>query len=312
MAAPKVNWALLKDLRDVFLNESFSSYSYWDSDEVLEHYDLTFAQRIGWKWEAVLKEFFNVGAQILNEPVTLIDWGCGTAIATRTFLKSIDPSLIKEVFLWDKSQRSRNFSQMKLQSEFSIKHVSTSNIPDSLSHYILLISHVLNELDSQSELELKALMKRAKMILWVEPGTPQASSRLIQYREVLKEEFQVLAPCPHQSTCGLLRKPSSDWCHFFASTPNSVFRNPFWSEFSKQLGIDLRSLPTSFLVLLRIGAPLTDKASKRVLGRARHFKGYSTALICSEKGVNEEKILKRDNKQLIESLKENPFTFWLP
>jgi len=27
--------------------------------------------------------------------------------------------------------------------------------------------------------------------------------------------------------------------------------------------------------------------------------------------VSEEKILKRDHKQLIESLKENPFTFWL-
>jgi hypothetical protein len=171
---------------------------------------------------------------------------------------------------------------------------------------------VVNELDSQSELELKALMEQAQLIFWIEPGTPQSSAKLIQVREAVKDRFQILAPCPHQSSCGLVKNSGPHWCHFFAVPPNEVFRSSFWSEFSKNLGIDLRSLPTSFLILSKSPVNIPQGFSKRLLGRARHFKGYSSAVICEEKQVSEQKILKRENKELIELLKKNPFTFWLP
>ena len=52
------DWESLKSLRTIFLSETAGGQKdYWSSSRLLELYHETFAQRIGWKWDAVLKDF---------------------------------------------------------------------------------------------------------------------------------------------------------------------------------------------------------------------------------------------------------------
>jgi len=305
------NWKVLENLRNRFLSENFSSHSYWENPEVLAQYDFFFAQRIGWKWDSVLREIKDRFHLEALESVTLIDWGCGTGIATRRFLECLGQAFIKKVVFLDKSALACQFARESVHQKYPEIKVETTLSEQKLEKRVLLISHVLNELCPNAEKELLSLIETAELVIWVEPGTPASSSKLIEYRERFRQTFSVIAPCPHQETCGLLKLGRSPhWCHFFADPPAQVFQEALWSEFSKRLQIDLRALPTSFLAIGKV--PPKSAGAKRLMGRARHYKGYSLALICSQTGVSEEKILKRDNKQVIDNLRENLFSSWIP
>ena len=70
---------------------------------------------------------------------------------------------------------------------------------------VLVVSHVLNELDEIARADLAALCRRAETILWVEPGTHEVSRALGNWRERLRAEgLQPVAPCPHAAACGVL------------------------------------------------------------------------------------------------------------
>jgi hypothetical protein len=64
-------------------------------------------------------------------------------------------------------------------------------------------------------------------------------------------------------------------------------------EFGRELGIDLRSLPYSFLVLAR-EAPLPAQDFSRIIGAPREYKGYARVLSCQADGVAEFMLQKRD------------------
>ena len=51
-----LDWKTLDRLREGFLSGSAAKGPYWKSRDDLAHYDATYAERIGWKWDAVLAE----------------------------------------------------------------------------------------------------------------------------------------------------------------------------------------------------------------------------------------------------------------
>ncbi|HLP02994.1 MAG TPA: small ribosomal subunit Rsm22 family protein, partial [Opitutaceae bacterium] len=144
-------------------------------------------------------------------------------------------------------------------------------------------------------------------VLWVEPGTSDVARALVALREELRADFTVVAPCTHNAACGLLTPENQrHWCHHFARPPIEAFTDAFWSEFSLRLGIDLRSLPYSFLVLDRAtpAAPSSgDTAWSRILGEPREYKGHFKVLSCEAAGVTERMLQKRDDKALFKTLR---------
>src|SRR5690606_29490446 len=136
---------------------------------------------------------------------------------------------------------------------------------------VLLVSHVLNELDAAGREALSAALGRAEAVLWVEPGSADVARELVQWRERWRDPFRLVLPCPHQARCGLLR-PGNErhWCHHFAPPPAGIFADSHWVRFGQRAGIDLRSLPYSVLVMERTtrpeSAPLPAGAA-RILGR---------------------------------------------
>jgi ribosomal protein RSM22 (predicted rRNA methylase) len=181
----------------------------------------------------------------------------------------------------------------------------------------LVVSHVLNELDEAGGRELRRVIDRAAAVLWVEPGTHADSRALIALREALREQFRVIAPCTHQAGCGLLAPENArHWCHHFASAPAGIMADSDWVRFAQRAGLDLRSVPYSFLVLERKGrreevtGAMPDGWS-RILGEPRVYKGFARVLSCQSDGVRELELQKRVAPKVHKAFKDgNAPSLW--
>ncbi len=288
----EIDWAALERMRTAFLAGTAGAADYWQSESDLAAYDATFAQRIGWKWDFVLGDLRRRG---WTPPRTeLLDWGCGSGVAARAFLDYFGADAATKLRIWDRSPQAMNFAARRAREKYPALEVGTLAAKPEQFGGTLLISHVLTELAQEQTESLAALAASAECVIWVEPGTYEASLTLIAIRERLRESFNLIAPCPHQGRCGIL-SPENErhWCHHFAVPPAEVFTDSGWARFGNLLGIDLRDLPLSYLVLDRRPAPKLPDNSMRLIGHPRIYKGYALLLGCDADAVSEQRLTQR-------------------
>lgn len=304
----EIDWVVLDRLRGLFLSGEAASGPYWTSTEDLAHYDCTYGERIGWKWDAVLQELDQRGWK--PSPALVLDWGCGSGVAGRRVVRWLGAGRVSALRLWDHSALAADFACEAARAEFpgiAVAQVTPGLLASDEPVGVLVISHVLNELPASELLALRVLAARAGAILWVEPGTFEVSRALIAVREQLRDRFRLVAPCTHQAACGLLTADNArHWCHHFAPPPVGIFADSGWVRFGQRAGIDLRSLPYSFLALERTAAsPGAGSAGgfSRAIGEPRLYKGYAKVLNCDAAGVTELMLQKRDHPALFKSFK---------
>ena len=299
-----LDWPALERLREGFLSGTGVSGGYWRSRADLASYDLTFAQRIAWKWDAVLSELKLRGwAPPLGE---VLDWGCGSGVAGRCVLREFGPENFTTLRLFDRSPIAVDFAAARAKTVFP-KLTVNSGVPDTGRIGLLLLSHVLNELAEADREALLTLTHRADAVLWVEPGTHADSRELVAMRERLRAEFDVVAPCTHHEACGLLTAGNKrHWCHNFAAPPAGIMADANWVRFAQRMGIDMRSLPYSFLALERTGLRATkDKFTgwSRIVGAPRVYKGFAKLFSCQAGGVRDLTLQKRDAPEVFKRLR---------
>jgi hypothetical protein len=303
-----VDWPALERLRGVFLGRASAERPgpYWSDPAQLASYDFTLGRRIAWKWAAVLEPLFARGWQSPAHVRQLVDWGCGTGIGARSVLAYAPPGTFDELILWDHAPAATTFATDAVRARHSGLRVRVADPATSAmdGDFVLVVSHVLNELDPAGRDALLALARRAAAILWVEPGTHNDSRALIAIREALRGQFSCVAPCPHSDICGLLTDENArHWCHHFAKPPTEAFTESGWAEFGRRLGIDLRSLPYSYLVLDR--PPRSSTAALvRVIGEPRASAGLMRVLRCRADGVAEVELQKRSSPALWRALEK--------
>lgn len=285
------DWQRLEELRAGFLQGK--SQDYWRNERDLQLYEAVFGQRIAWKWRAVLSAWPTRDGP---SPQSVIwDWGCGSGIASHLVATFFD---CRQIILTD-------------QSPLAVRHAATRHRQAGraiLSHeqaknVILAVSHVLGELSPEGVRQLLADTERARLLLWVEPGDRRHAQLLAGLRDLLLAQgWRALLPCPHQLPCPAGPNGGADWCHFFARPPAEAFQSAFWRTVSLRLGLDLRSLPVSFLILQR-GTAVNPSADCRILGRPRRHKAYTTALLCRTDGqLHQTTIPRRTQPKLYRAL----------
>lgn len=300
-----LDWEVLDRLRATFLSDARAAGPYWHTLTDLECYDATYAERIGWKWDAVLAELRLRNWSAPASP-TILDWGCGSGVAGRRVVRWLGADAVARLVVHDHSSLAMDFAEHRARKTFpalAVERASVRFLRESPID-VLVLSHVVNELPDAARAELAELIARATCVLWVEPGTHEVSRALVAWREQARAlGFTAIAPCPHVSPCGLLAPENErHWCHFFAAPPGEIFANSDWVRFGQRAGIDLRSLPYSFLVLDRRAATLPADAS-RILGEPRVYKGYAKIFNCAADGVHELELQQRADKALFKSLK---------
>lgn len=294
-------WAKVKELRSKFISSNGIVSAYWDDEKTLEEYDATLAQRILWKWEFVFDQLEKL--KWTSNASTLIDWGCGTGIATRGFLKRFGNQNLTTIHVYDHSSLAMRFAADKIKSEFTDLTV-LGHLPPITGNEILLISHVMTELSDHDFEQLLKVIRQVKTVIWVDAGTPVVSRKLIEVREKLRSEFTVVSPCTHQGNCGLLGS-AKDWCHFFAHAPVEAFTSSDWADFAETLGIHLDELPLSFLVMEKT-TRLNQSKATRIIAKPEIYKGYSRLLGCNSDGVSWLRLTQRNFHSVYKSLKKGP------
>ncbi|MFI5337773.1 MAG: small ribosomal subunit Rsm22 family protein, partial [Opitutales bacterium] len=253
MSWENLDWEVLDRLRGTFLSEAKAGGPYWHTITDLECYDLTYAERIGWKWDAVLRELRRRGWTPCSEPgrtacsepgrtacgepcrtaggeqscphevtkagLTVLDWGCGSGVAGRRVVEFFGAGNFSRLLLHDHSALAMDYAEHRGRQAFPALTVERA------SHRfrqvepvdVLVVSHVLNELDDVARAELADQLNRARSVLWVEPGTHEVSRALVGWRERLcAAGAQPVAPCTHEAACGVLTAGNErHWCHFF-------------------------------------------------------------------------------------------------
>jgi hypothetical protein len=320
---PSIDWKALERLRAAFLKGTAGANDYWQNESDLASYDATFAQRIGWKWDHVLAELHRRGWKPAVGP--LLDWGCGSGVAHRAFLDHFGAATVSELRLWDRSALAIGFAERRAREKYPglriVRVVADSSAMGkgggprpAAERATLLISHVLTELKPEQIESLAELAASATSVIWVEPGTYECSLALIGIRERLCGSMPVVAPCTHCAKCGMLSPGNEQhWCHHFAPPPPEVFTDGNWAKFGELAGVDLRSLPVSFLVLDR--RPQTPLLAHvvRVIGRPRIYKPHALLLACDETGVCEKRLTKRNLPEAFRELKRgacDPLQVW--
>jgi ribosomal protein RSM22 (predicted rRNA methylase) len=210
------------------------------------------------------------------------------------------------VTLWDHSPQATDFAR-KCIGEIHPGVACPVAPPDRLEPgALVLVSHALGEAREEDLRLLWERVREAQGLILVEPGTHESSHAVIAVREALKDRFFVRAPCTHEKACGLLTEENSrHWCHQFGRVPTEVFMDAHWAAFSRTLGIDLRSLPISYLALDKTGAADNPNGISRILGRPRFYKGFCRILSCQSSGVTELELPKRADKELWKTLKKD-------
>jgi hypothetical protein len=230
----------------------------------------------------------------------IVDWGCGSGIAGRRVIARFGRENFESLIVADHSPVATDFAQEAAASVFPDLPVSAATpgyINGTEPIGLLVISHVLNELPLLAMDEVMSLIARSRAVLWTEPGSRETSRTLGSIRDRLLGEFKVVAPCTHMNACPVLGVGNErHWCHFFASPPPAIFADSNWVKFGQRAGIDLRSLPYSFIALDR-GWKGLDGYS-RVIGRPESFKPYLRLLNCDGDGLAEIEITKRSAPQL--------------
>jgi hypothetical protein len=305
MTWDELDWAALDRLREKFLHGGAAAGPYWEDAADLAAYDATYAARIGWKWDHVLRELRLRGWRPRSRHV--FDWGCGSGIAARRVLAFFEAAQFDSLTVWDHSPLASGYAAAAAQREFPRLHVAEATpglLAEGATSGLLVVSHVLNELAPGQLDALRAFAARAGEILWVEPGTHDVSRQLGLFREQLRAAgFRVIAPCTHEKECPMFAVGRErDWCHFFAPPPAEIFADSNWVKFGQRAGIDLRSLPYCFLALDRDQAMATPPDASRIIGRVEHFKPYARFLNCDAGGLAELEVPRRSAPVLYKEL----------
>ncbi|MBX3464366.1 MAG: methyltransferase domain-containing protein [Planctomycetes bacterium] len=294
----------LERLRALFLADRRAGEplpDYWRDDGDLCSYDAVLGARIGWKWDAALAECRDRGFARADGDVVL-DYGCGTGVAARRFVAAFGA---REVLCHDRSRRAMAYASDRVRR--SAPSVPARALPDvgSVAPDVLLVSHVLGELDAAGLRDLERCIARSRRVVVVEPGSQTVARALSALRDRLRTGFHVVAPCPHQDDCPALAT-GTDWCHFFAPPPSAVFTEGSWVRTNRALGIDARSLPYAFLCLVSGPAPAAPARAPRILGRPVLRPHSVRVQVCEPGRLRDVERPKRDDPTLWRTLKKAP------
>ncbi len=299
---PTTDLGRVQRLRELFLEGRRGRRAlpdYWRDRADLVAYDAILGARIGWKWDAAIAECEARGWRASADDVVL-DYGCGAGAAARRYVARYGA---REVLCYDRSQRASEFAVQRLREEHA--ELSARALPsvNGVEADVVLVSHVLSELDARGLQQLEELLTRAPRVMLVESGNRPVARQLAALRDRLCATFTAVAPCPHQQRCPTLLD-EDNWCHFFASPPGEVFTDGAWVKAARSLGIDLRSLPYAFVALDR--ARTAGSRARRVLGRASVNPVVATAQACGPDGLERVEITKRSDSKLWRALKKRP------
>lgn len=153
---------------------------------------------------------------------------------------------------------------------------------------LIIASYLLNELLEENRYKLLDRLWEAdfKILLIVEPGTPQAFKNLQKIKNyLLLKGGKIIAPCPNTEKCEL---SDEDWCHFTCRIPRS--------KMHKYLKGGEAPYEDEKFCFVAISKEDGNNTMGRVLRHPFIEKGKITLQICTNMGICTKIIRKKDGE----------------
>lgn len=236
----------------------------------------------------VLKELLKFGKDKIK---SLIDVGAGTGAATWGAKSILD---IKDIKCLERESSMISIGSKLMQEDKVLKNakwIKTDVLIDSLDleSDLVITSYMINELDEKNRPKvIEKLWKMTKKILVIiEPGTPEGFRHIKQARKMLLENgAYIVSPCATQGECNL---NEDDWCSFSVRVARSKIQKE-----TKNGVLAYEDEKFSYIIFSR---EKETKCISRILRHPQIGKGFIKLKLCTQNGIIEKTFSKKDGEK---------------
>lgn len=224
---------------------------------------------------------------------SILDVGAGTGAGTWAVNGLTD---FKEAVCLEREDVMMNLGK-SLMKESGIEQLENAKwekfdlVNSDLTHQadLVICSYVLNEISEQERMQALDKLWNAtnKILVIIEPGTPVGFSEIKEIRKKLIETGgQVIAPCPNIEKCPM---PENDWCHSTCRVSRTKIH-----KLLKSGDVPYEDEKFSYIAVSKQAFEKQDFS--RVLRHPKIESGKITLQICSNEGISEKVITKKDKE----------------
>lgn len=219
---------------------------------------------------------------------SVLDVGAGTGSATWALY---DNTECRDFTCLEREDEMINVgSRLMEESEISncTKWMKFDIISDNISkkYDMIISSYMINELSKESIKSVIDKMWNAtnNALVILEPGTPRGFSNIREIRSyLLNKNAQIIAPCTHQLQCQI---GENDWCQFTCRIQRS--------KIHKMLKDGEAPYEDEKFSYIAFSKQFPVRANNRILRHPKINKGYSEYTVCTENGIKNIRLSKKD------------------
>lgn len=312
---------IILETSDIFTFKYASRPSdYMSNEDFLRGYILYFVPVNVSKHYFVFKELFLHPLFVQKKSLKIIDIGCGPSPALLSLFDLIGENIIslshikyvgieseeRAISIAEKLIRRLKPDKLDLKCDFIRADATDLRIYQSLIKIkpdIIFLSNSLGELFEKGGIGIEdfiGLMKAFShknsdiSIIIIEPGTKKDSIRLHRLRNSLIKEigFHPFSPCLNDLPCSAIKV--NNWCY-----EERIWNPPAYLNFLSFLGLQLKYLKFSYIVLRKDGANIKDTFENggEIIKNTSHLlneKGKSRLWACWNGALIDMEKLKRD------------------
>ena len=233
---------------------------------------------------------------------SLLDIGSGTGAAEWAVTELFD---VNEIVCLEREKAMRDLSKKYFSYNEELKNVKfieADILNEELkeSKDLCILSYMINELSEKNRLKVieKVLLCTNKVLLVVEPGTPEGFENVKRIREYAFEKgYEIIAPCTgFNGRCDI---PENDWCASSVRVQRTKIH-----KYLKDAEIGFEDEKFSYIAISTSKQKLNiDKNLKRILRHPKIQNGGIEVKTCMQGEIKEELITKK-NKEEFKLLKK--------
>ena len=236
---------------------------------------------------------YSVFKQILvnyDEKITsLLDVGAGTGAGTWAVNEIENMSQIT-CLEREKSMSNIGKKLMKNTVLDNVQWKSYDILQDEIVEKadIVLTSYMINELPEQEREKavLKLWQATDKLMVVIEPGTPEGFKNILNIRNLIKEQGgYIVAPCCRNGECPI---KENDWCAFYARVARSSIHRQ-----AKGGNLGYEDEKFSYIAFSKTPVEITGE---RILRHPQINSGFVKVKLCTADGIQEKTYSKKDGE----------------
>lgn len=240
-------------------------------------------------YAAVYSVFKQILANYNEKMTSLLDVGAGTGTGTWAVNEIENMSQIT-CLEREKSMSNIGKKLMKNTALDNVQWKSYDILQDEIVEKadIVLTSYMINELPEQEREKavLKLWQATNKLMVVIEPGTPEGFKNILNIRNLIKEQGgYIVAPCCCNGECPI---KENDWCAFYARVARSSIHRQ-----AKGGNLGYEDEKFSYIAFSKTPVEITGE---RILRHPQINSGFVKVKLCTAEGIQEKTYSKKDGE----------------